>query len=115
MWGVPFEDPSDADVAEIVKQHDSQFHVYGHPHLDNTANASPPKYTHPELADIVKTFADVFSEKLPSGLPISRPTDHAINIIPGHTPPRHVLYRIPDSLRAELKQQIDTLLAAGHI
>ena len=36
-------------------------------------------------------------------------------LLPNTLPPRHCLYRVPFTQKAELKRQIDELLAAGHI
>ena len=69
----------------------------------------------PEMETLLTTFADVFHAALPKGLHPLRHTDHRIVLLPNTMPPRHCLYRIPITQKAERKRQIDELLAAGHI
>ena len=60
-------------------------------------------------------YADIFPENLPPGLPVSRPTDHRIDLIPDAKPPCQRRYRKGPEELAELKKQIDEYLAAGWI
>ena len=48
----------------------------------------------PEIAQVLKEFADVFPEELPLGLPPSRATDHRIDLECGAKPPGHRIYRM---------------------
>ena len=67
------------------------------------------------METLLSKFADVFPAELPKGLPPPRPTDHRIVLLPNTLPPRHCLCRVPLTQKAELKRQIDEILAAGHI
>ena len=60
-------------------------------------------------------YADIFPENLPPGLPVSRPTDHRIDLIPDAKPPCQRRYQKGPEELAELKKQIDEYLAAGWI
>ena len=60
-------------------------------------------------------YRDVFPEQLPSGLPPSRSVDHKIELVPGHSPPSRPTIRLSAAEMAELKKQLDELLAAGFI
>ena len=69
----------------------------------------------PEMVTLLSKFADVFPAELPKGIPPPRPTDHRIVLLPNTLPPRHCLYCVPLTQKAEPNRQIDGLLAAGHI
>ena len=69
----------------------------------------------PDMETLLTKFADVFPAELPKGLPPPRPTYHRIILKPSTLPPLHCLHRVPLTQNAELKRQIDELLAAGHI
>jgi len=65
--------------------------------------------------DILREFADVFPDDLPEGLPPQRAVDFAIELKPGTEPPSKAPYRLSHSELAELKKQLDDLLAKGFI
>lgn len=64
---------------------------------------------------ILEEFADVFPKELPSGLPPARDVDHQIDLEPGHSPPFRPIYRLSYKELAELRKQLQELLAQGHI
>ena len=67
------------------------------------------------MEEPLTSFADVFPNELPKGLPPSRPYDHRILLLKDSIPSRHCRYRVPLTQKEELKRQIDELLASGHI
>ena len=69
----------------------------------------------PDIEALLKSYADVFPDQLPSGLTPARPTDHRIVLQKDALPPRYCLYRVPLTQKTELKRQLDELLTAGHI
>ena len=75
-----------------------------------------PGYETPlDFQNMLLQYADIFPENLPPGLPVSRPTDHRIDLIPDAKPPCQRRYRKGPEELAELKKQIDDYLAAGWI
>src|SRR5690606_26692173 len=65
---------------------------------------------------LLDTYASrVFREKLPPELPPSRSVDHAIDLIPGSTPPSRAPYRLSPIELDELKRLIQELLDSGYI
>ena len=58
----------------------------------------------PTLAQLLlQEFVDVFTLKLPPGLPVNRVTDHRIDLIPDSKPPAHRLYRMSRKKSRSLK------------
>ena len=66
-------------------------------------------------ATIRKSYADVFPEELPAGLPPSREVDHKIELVPGSVPPSRPTFRLSSTELEELKKQLDELLTSGFI
>ena len=89
------------------------------PDHDSTPTVqSPSSPVPPVSADVQKlleSYADVFPDSLPPGLPPSRDTDHRIDLIPDSSIPRHRIYRMAHTEKAEFKRQLDDYLAAGQI
>ena len=66
------------------------------------------------IAKLKAKYPRVYSE--PSDMPPERPgVDHAIDIIPGSSPPNIPPYRLTVEQLAELKKQLEALLAKGYI
>ena len=84
--------------------------------MEVQAPVKAPQESPLDLEALLKSFDDVFPAELPKGLPPAREgCDHTITLLPGSVPPRHCLYRVALTQKAELKRQIDELLASGHI
>jgi hypothetical protein len=67
------------------------------------------------ITALQEQFADVLDGVPPGHFPPERDIDHAIDIIPGSTPPSRGIIRLsPDELE-ELNKQIKELLARGYI
>ena len=66
-------------------------------------------------ARLVKQFADVFPDELPTGLPPPRSVDHRIELKPGSTPTSLPLRRMSPVELDELRKQLDELSASGFI
>ena len=57
----------------------------------------------------------MFPDELPAGLPPSREVDHRIELVPGSSPPSRPTIRLSATELAELKKQLEELVAAGFI
>jgi hypothetical protein len=66
-------------------------------------------------ARLTQEYSDVFPNELPAGLPPSRNVDYAIELEPGTVPPSRPPYRLSQEEMAEMKRQLDELLAKGFI
>ena len=55
---------------------------------------------------LLTKIADLFPDELPKGLPPSRPTDHRIVLLKDSIHPRHGVYGVPLTQRAELKPTV---------
>ena len=81
-----------------------------------SVEASQPPPPHPaEVTALMLEFQDVFPASLPKGLPVARPTDHRIDLLPDTRPPAHRVYRMSPAEEVELKSQLDKYLEAGFI
>ena len=78
--------------------------------------AAPTAGKHSKIAvKLLQEFSDVFPDKLPPGLPPQRKVDHEIIEEPGSKPVNRSYYRMSPRELAELKRQIEELLANGFI
>ena len=83
--------------------------------LEAAAVSTPGYDPPPGFPDMLLKYADIFPEQLPPGLPVSRPTDHRIDLTPDAKPPCQRRYRKGPAELAELKKQMDEYLASGWI
>uniref|UniRef100_A0A803N8T1 Gag-asp_proteas domain-containing protein n=1 Tax=Chenopodium quinoa TaxID=63459 RepID=A0A803N8T1_CHEQI len=68
-----------------------------------------------EVAGVLDEFKDVMSPERPKNLPTRRAIDHKIDLEPGALPPAHAPYRMSPGELAELRTQLNDILAAGFI
>src|SRR6185369_1716846 len=83
--------------------------------VDKENNDERQEETSPEVKKLLNDYKDVFPEELPNGLPLERSIDHAIETIPGTEPSSRPIYRLSYKETAELKRQLENLLAKGYI
>ena len=70
----------------------------------------------PEMAKrLVEEFADVFPEELPDKLPPLHDIQHQIDLVSRSSLPNRPHYRMSPKEHEELRQQVERLLAKGHI
>ena len=72
-------------------------------------------HSHPDILKLLGDFADVFPDHLHLGLPVSRKTDHSIDLVEHAKPPAHWVYRLFTAEETELKRQLETYLQSGQI
>ncbi|MCO5570625.1 hypothetical protein L7F22_024352 [Adiantum nelumboides] len=68
-----------------------------------------------ERSMFLQQFSDCFFYSLPSQLPPERPEDHAIDMVPGSSPPIRPPYRVSAAQQKEIMSQIEELLEKGLI
>src|SRR6185369_10076886 len=83
--------------------------------VDKEDNDEQREKTSPEIKKLLSDYKDVFPEELPDGLPLERSIDHAIETIPGTEPPSRLIYKLSYEETAELKRQLEDLLAKDYI
>ena len=69
----------------------------------------------PEVAAILHEFEDAFPEDLPRGLLPMRDIQHEIDLVLGSSLPNLPHYRMSLTDHAELKRQVEELMARGSI
>src|SRR4051812_1146172 len=67
------------------------------------------------LMSILQKFGDVYSDKLPPGLPPFRGIEHPIDLIPGAPLPNRIAYRTNSMDTKEINNQIQDLLIKSYI
>ncbi|GJP85401.1 hypothetical protein CLOP_g15515 [Closterium sp. NIES-67] len=60
-----------------------------------------------DLAKIIREYPEIFSDDLPSGLPLERPQDHKIKLEPGAQPTVRTQWRLTQPELHELRNQLD--------
>ena len=78
--------------------------------------SDPPSLDHPvEITNLLKEFADIVPEELPSELPPLRDIQHAIDLVPDSQLPNLPHYRLNPTEREELNRQVQELLSKGFV
>ena len=88
----------------------SYFHIQLEPH---TTTFLPLTSQIPEINNLLTKYAPFFQPL--NTLPPSRPTDHAINLLPNSTPVNTRPYRYPYSQKQEIENQVVVMMSQGHI
>jgi hypothetical protein len=83
--------------------------------LPATPNPSPPTKLSSTLPEKYADFQDVFDKKQADTLPIHRPYDCAIELLPGTQPPWGPIYGLTEPEQVTLKAFIEENLAKGFI
>ncbi|MCO5552285.1 hypothetical protein L7F22_005797 [Adiantum nelumboides] len=68
-----------------------------------------------ERSMFLRLYSDCFSDSLPSQLPPKRPEDHAIDLVPGSSPPNRPSYKVSAAQQKEIMSQVEELLEKGLI
>ncbi|KAJ0442056.1 putative nucleotidyltransferase, Ribonuclease H [Helianthus annuus] len=74
-----------------------------------------PTTIHPLAQVLLDRFSKVFPEEIPPGLPPLRQIQHKIDFIPGSMLPNKPAYRANPQESAEIRKQVEELLAKGLI
>jgi hypothetical protein len=67
----------------------------------------------PEVQQLIDEFADIFQE--PTELPLCRPCDHKIPLVPGAPPVAIRQYRYKAALKDEIEKQVSEMLQSGLV
>ncbi|MCO5570541.1 hypothetical protein L7F22_024264 [Adiantum nelumboides] len=69
-----------------------------------------------ELSKFLNQFQDVFIDDIPGELPPKRgDDDHAIELIPGSSPPNKPPYRVSEAQQEEIMRQVNELVEKGMV
>ena len=83
--------------------------------VDKEDNDEQREETSPEIKKLLIDYKDVFPEELSNRLLLERSIVHAIEMIPGTKPLSRLIYKLSYEETAELKRQLEDLLAKGYI
>ena len=67
------------------------------------------------LGNIIQYYQEVFSKKLPKGVPLAREVEHAIETDLEAVPPSRAPYRLGPKEIEEMEEQLKDLLSQGYI
>ena len=101
-------------AAKAIEHGAQVFMLYTKPLGDTTIEGfNDLKGDNEEINNMLDEYSDVFGE--PTGMPPERPMDFHIDLVPGAKPPHRAPYRLGPVELAELRKQLDVLLAKGLI
>ena len=101
---------SSAELRRAVKEKAPMFLALVSSVEQSKASAKRPAI---DVQPVLDRHRKVFDE--PKGMPPWRSRNHTIEVEPGKPPPSRPLYRMSESELAELRKQLEDLLAKGHI
>ncbi|MCO5584052.1 hypothetical protein L7F22_037974 [Adiantum nelumboides] len=100
-------------VSRLMKQHISAYLIYVKERDEiESSNLSSLDVSRRAFLD---EYADCFSEALPGQLPLERPEDHNVDLIPGSAAPNKPPYRVSAAQQEEIMTQVNELLQKRHI
>ena len=86
------------------------FHIKMEPH---TTTLLPLTHPIPAIQKLLTKHTSLFQPL--STLPLSRPTDHTITLLPNSAPINVRRYRYPHYQKKEIENQVASMLSQGHI
>jgi uncharacterized protein with von Willebrand factor type A (vWA) domain len=69
----------------------------------------------PVMETVIRSYAHLFREDLPPGLPMKRPIEHSIELLPDSQPVYMKQYRVSIQDQTEIDRQVEEHLAAGRL
>ncbi|MCO5560851.1 hypothetical protein L7F22_014471 [Adiantum nelumboides] len=100
-------------ISSVMKKHFSAYLVFAREVSD--CDESNLSMLDKERSMFLQQYSDCFSDSLPSQLPLERLEDHAIDLVPGSSPPNRPPYRVSAAQQKEITSQVEELLEKGLI
>ena len=100
-------------ITSVIKNHLSAYLIFARDVKE--LNESNLSVLDKDRSEFLSQFSDCFSDSLPSQLPPERSEDHAIDLIPGSSPPNRPPYRVSAAQQKEIMSQVNELLEKGLI
>ncbi|MCO5589307.1 hypothetical protein L7F22_043273 [Adiantum nelumboides] len=104
---------STSAITSVMKKHLSAYLVFAREVSD--CEESNLSVLDKERSMFLQQYSDCFSDSLPSQLLPERPEDHAIDMVPGNSPPNRPAYRVSAAQQKEIMSQVEELLKKGLI
>ncbi|MCO5596399.1 hypothetical protein L7F22_050460 [Adiantum nelumboides] len=100
-------------ISSVMKKHLSAYLIFAREVSD--CDESNLSVLDKERSMFLQQYSDCFSDSLPSQLPPERLEDHAIDLVPGSSPPNRPSYRVSAAQPKEIMSQVEELLEKGLI
>ena len=100
-------------ITSVIKNHLSAYLIFARDVKES--NESNLSMLDRDRSAFLSQFSDCFSDSLPSQLPPERSEDHAIDLVPGSSPPNRPPYRVSAAQPKEILCQVNELLEKGLI